>query len=247
MSTGAIPSHLGPYFINPVFKFRVNAHGVVLVDFHLQPVLTKAAIHSMKCISCSPLCWNSVRNVNFVYIITISKQLFRTAPILSPTLIPQWRIQPYTVIDAHDLHWLRQWARNDNIHMYMILTQLTKCCASCGIDLETLNNDDFTNSFLQDSPMLINGIRGSELPPLSMPLLSSLCYMHKWFFLTSKISSNQIWVQSYFGQPLTYSHFIIFSFNFFCNFPKSQAIREANLYLTKSRQNADSGVSGWSQ
>jgi hypothetical protein len=39
--------------------------------------------------------------------------------------------------------------------------------------------------------------------------------------LTLKISSNQISVAGYFGQPLTYPDFIIFSFDFLCNSLKS--------------------------
>ena len=36
-----------------------------------------------------------------------------------------------------------------------------------------------------------------------------------------KISSDQIWVAGYFGQPLTYPNFIIFSFDFLYNSLKS--------------------------
>jgi hypothetical protein len=50
--------------------------------------------------------------MNFVYVITISTQSFRTTPISSLTLIAQRRIQPCTVIEAHDLLWPRQWARH---------------------------------------------------------------------------------------------------------------------------------------
>jgi hypothetical protein len=39
--------------------------------------------------------------------------------------------------------------------------------------------------------------------------------------LTLKISSDQIWVVGYFGQPLTYSDFTIFSSDFLCNSLKS--------------------------
>jgi hypothetical protein len=39
--------------------------------------------------------------------------------------------------------------------------------------------------------------------------------------LTLKISSNQIWVVGYFGQPLTYPNFNIFSSHFLCNSLKS--------------------------
>jgi hypothetical protein len=35
--------------------------------------------------------------------------------------------------------------------------------------------------------------------------------------LTLKISSDQIWVAGYFGQPLTYPYFTIFSSDFLCN------------------------------
>jgi hypothetical protein len=38
--------------------------------------------------------------------------------------------------------------------------------------------------------------------------------------LIPKILSDQIWVTGYFGQPLTYPNFIIFSPNFLCNFSK---------------------------
>jgi hypothetical protein len=44
---------------------------------------------------------------------------------------------------------------------------------------------------------------------------------HPWVVLTLKISSNQIWVAGYFGQPLTYPDFTIFSSDFFCNSLKS--------------------------
>jgi hypothetical protein len=39
--------------------------------------------------------------------------------------------------------------------------------------------------------------------------------------LTLKISSDQIWVTSYFGQPLIYLDFTIFSSDFLCNSLKS--------------------------
>jgi hypothetical protein len=39
--------------------------------------------------------------------------------------------------------------------------------------------------------------------------------------LTLKISSDQIWVAGYFGQPLTYPYFTIFSSDFLCNSLKS--------------------------
>jgi hypothetical protein len=39
--------------------------------------------------------------------------------------------------------------------------------------------------------------------------------------LTLKISSDQIWVAGYFGQPLTYPYFTIFRSDFFCNSLKS--------------------------
>jgi hypothetical protein len=39
--------------------------------------------------------------------------------------------------------------------------------------------------------------------------------------LTLKISSDQIWVTRYFGQPLTYPYFTIFSSDFLCNSLKS--------------------------
>jgi hypothetical protein len=39
--------------------------------------------------------------------------------------------------------------------------------------------------------------------------------------LTLKISSDQIWVASYFGQPLTYPNFTILSSEFLCNSLKS--------------------------
>jgi hypothetical protein len=39
--------------------------------------------------------------------------------------------------------------------------------------------------------------------------------------LSPKISSDQIWVARYFGQPLTYPYFTIFSSDFLCNFLKS--------------------------
>jgi hypothetical protein len=46
--------------------------------------------------------------------------------------------------------------------------------------------------------------------------------MLKWkAFLTLKISSDQIWVAGYFGQPLTYPDFTIFSSDFLCNSLKS--------------------------
>jgi hypothetical protein len=40
-------------------------------------------------------------------------------------------------------------------------------------------------------------------------------------YLTPKISSDQIWIAGYFGQPLTYPHFTIFSSDFYCNSLKS--------------------------
>jgi hypothetical protein len=40
-------------------------------------------------------------------------------------------------------------------------------------------------------------------------------------FLTPKILSDQIWVVGYFGQPMTYAHFTIFSSYFLCNSLKS--------------------------
>jgi hypothetical protein len=39
--------------------------------------------------------------------------------------------------------------------------------------------------------------------------------------LTLKISSDQIWVARYFGQPLTHPDFTIFSSDFLCNSLKS--------------------------
>jgi hypothetical protein len=39
--------------------------------------------------------------------------------------------------------------------------------------------------------------------------------------LTLKILSDQIWVAGYFGQPLTYPYFTIFSSDFLCNSLKS--------------------------
>jgi hypothetical protein len=39
--------------------------------------------------------------------------------------------------------------------------------------------------------------------------------------LTPKISSDQIWVAGYFGQPLIYPYFTIFSSKFLCNSLKS--------------------------
>jgi hypothetical protein len=39
--------------------------------------------------------------------------------------------------------------------------------------------------------------------------------------LTLKISSDEIWVASYFGQPLTYPYFTIFSSDFLCHSLKS--------------------------
>jgi hypothetical protein len=39
--------------------------------------------------------------------------------------------------------------------------------------------------------------------------------------LTPKISSDQIWVAGYFGQPMTYPYFAIFSSHFLCNSLKS--------------------------
>jgi hypothetical protein len=39
--------------------------------------------------------------------------------------------------------------------------------------------------------------------------------------LTLKISSDQIWVVGYFGQPLIYPYFTIFSSDFLCNSLKS--------------------------
>jgi hypothetical protein len=40
------------------------------------------------------------------------------------------------------------------------------------------------------------------------------------YYLTLKILSDQIWVAGYFGQPLTYPDFTIFSSDFLCNFLK---------------------------
>jgi hypothetical protein len=45
-----------------------------------------------------------------------------------------------------------------------------------------------------------------------------------WCRLTLKISSDQIWVASYFGQHLTYPNFTIFSSDFLCNSLKSSII-----------------------
>jgi hypothetical protein len=42
-----------------------------------------------------------------------------------------------------------------------------------------------------------------------------------WFPLTLKILSDQIWIASYFGQPLTYLDFTIFISDFLCNSLKS--------------------------
>jgi hypothetical protein len=42
-----------------------------------------------------------------------------------------------------------------------------------------------------------------------------------WVYLTLKISSDQIWVAGYFGQPLTYPDFTIFISDFLCNSLKS--------------------------
>jgi hypothetical protein len=39
--------------------------------------------------------------------------------------------------------------------------------------------------------------------------------------LTPKILSEQIWIASYFGQPLTFPYFTIFSSDFLCNSLKS--------------------------
>jgi hypothetical protein len=39
--------------------------------------------------------------------------------------------------------------------------------------------------------------------------------------LTLKILSDQIWISSYFGQPLTYPNLTIFSSDFLCNSLKS--------------------------
>jgi hypothetical protein len=46
----------------------------------------------------------------------------------------------------------------------------------------------------------------------------SIRHLH---FLTLKISSDQIWVAGYFGQPLIYPDFTIFRSDFFCNSLKS--------------------------
>jgi hypothetical protein len=58
-------------------------------------------------------------------------------------------------------------------------------------------------------------------------------YTHVYFFstikkfksnsvwLTPKILSDMIWVVGYFGQPLTYPYFTIYSSNFLCNSLKS--------------------------
>jgi hypothetical protein len=43
----------------------------------------------------------------------------------------------------------------------------------------------------------------------------------RYFILTLKISSDQIWVDGYFGQRLTYPCFTIFSSDFLCNSLKS--------------------------
>jgi hypothetical protein len=41
-------------------------------------------------------------------------------------------------------------------------------------------------------------------------------YTHTHIALTPKILSDQIWVAGYFGQPLTYPNFTIFSSDFLC-------------------------------
>jgi hypothetical protein len=45
-----------------------------------------------------------------------------------------------------------------------------------------------------------------------------------YIFLIPKISSDHIWVGGYFGQPLTYPKFIIFSSGFLCHSLKSSII-----------------------
>jgi hypothetical protein len=52
--------------------------------------------------------------------------------------------------------------------------------------------------------------------------------------LTLKILSDQIWVVGYFGQPLTYPYFTIFSSDLLCNSLKSKATREAFIHANQS-------------
>jgi hypothetical protein len=54
-----------------------------------------------------------------------------------------------------------------------------------------------------------------KLSKVLKPLLSHFSV------LTLKILSDQIWVAGYFGQPLTYPYFTIFSSDFLCNSLKS--------------------------